>query len=340
MNSPPDIVAWREADGDGGRRRGPKPLHEHLKKDTRLFVCGLALDFCVFDTCMNACALGFESVYIVLDAARAAHIPGVGQFGTGFLSNPGEFLDKLGKAGVKVTFTVNVMGGAGLVSEPNKKAAAANFPNELSPLAFQDVEMRGKKQVPMALKGEGQYEVSMVGDLTELKSLGWDNTGKCSPKAPVPVGWPGAPAEAKTLCWAYPIADSPQPKQSANNMFGFLSLSKSSELCFALRGGFLLLSETGEVLKAQLVVPGAGHSLTFGEGAPLSQEAEEQLKESRMQVVTLPHLRKAGATHFCWVNPEETFGAFRAPALGAFAYLLQDKGPVFFAVKGSRVISA
>ena len=73
---------------------GLESLQDAVRTKKRLFVCGLALDFCVLDTCINAVALGFESVHIVLDAARAAHIPGFGQFGTGFLSDPKEVFDK------------------------------------------------------------------------------------------------------------------------------------------------------------------------------------------------------------------------------------------------------
>ena len=63
---------------------------------------GLALDFCVLDTCLNASSLGFRGVYMVLDAARAAHIPGVGSFGSGFLSDPAGVASKLEAAAVQV----------------------------------------------------------------------------------------------------------------------------------------------------------------------------------------------------------------------------------------------
>ena len=88
MNAPPDVLALAgDESGDGGRPRALSRLHA-LRKKKRLFVCGLALDFCVLDTCLNARELGFEEVWIVLDAARAARIPGVGAHGTGFLSSP------------------------------------------------------------------------------------------------------------------------------------------------------------------------------------------------------------------------------------------------------------
>jgi len=72
------------------------------------------------------------------------------------------------------------------------------------------------------------------------------------------------------------------------------------------------------------------------DGRVLPQEAATRLKGSCLQPVTLfslPHLRKARATHFCWLSPAERIGAFSAPALGAYAYLLQEQDPVLFPVK-------
>ena len=64
---------------------------------------GLAKDFCVLDTAVNATCLegGSAEVYIVEDAARAAHIPGIGTFGSGFLSDPKHIVDKMHSCGVK-----------------------------------------------------------------------------------------------------------------------------------------------------------------------------------------------------------------------------------------------
>ena len=89
MDCPPDTFAVL----DDGVDRQLASLAEKLKGFKRLFVCGLALDFCVLDTCLNAVGLHseglqFDSVYCVLDAARAAHITGIGSFGSGFLSDP------------------------------------------------------------------------------------------------------------------------------------------------------------------------------------------------------------------------------------------------------------
>lgn len=83
INAPPDIMSVMRPD--------KKKLHDVIPKDGRLLVVGLAFDFCVLDSCVNATKLGYEKVFICAEAVRAAHIPGVGKHGSGFLTPP-EFL--------------------------------------------------------------------------------------------------------------------------------------------------------------------------------------------------------------------------------------------------------
>jgi len=95
VNAPPDVLAIydRVSLGDHLKGRGVK----------RIFVCGLALDYCVLDTALNGADLGlFEQVSVVMDASRAAHIPGLGGFGSGFLSSPAVLKEKMASKAVKV----------------------------------------------------------------------------------------------------------------------------------------------------------------------------------------------------------------------------------------------
>jgi nicotinamidase-related amidase len=79
INAPPDVMSVLDrvslGDAIGKVFKG------------RIFVCGLALDFCVLDTAVNAAKQGYRTA-IVIDLARSAHIPGVGKHGTGFLTDP------------------------------------------------------------------------------------------------------------------------------------------------------------------------------------------------------------------------------------------------------------
>ena len=52
----------------------------------------------MLDTAVNAAGLGFRSVAILLDATRAAHIPGFGAHGSGFLTAPADVRRRLERA--------------------------------------------------------------------------------------------------------------------------------------------------------------------------------------------------------------------------------------------------
>jgi nicotinamidase-related amidase len=62
INAPPDVMAvlkrrsLRDVLCEGG---------EEALASRRLFVCGLALDFCVLDTALNASGAGFSQVSIL-----------------------------------------------------------------------------------------------------------------------------------------------------------------------------------------------------------------------------------------------------------------------------------
>jgi len=85
VNAPPDVLAAydRQSLTDWCVSKGVK----------RVFACGLALDYCVQDTVINASKAGFEA-FMVLDAARALHNPLVGTIGSGFYEDPAEMVDK------------------------------------------------------------------------------------------------------------------------------------------------------------------------------------------------------------------------------------------------------
>jgi len=101
INAPPDVMAVFDR----------KPCESLVKSASRVIVCGLALDFCVLDTCVNfvhSKANPSAPVVCAYDAARAAHIPGYGQFGSGFLSNPQFVVDKFREANVALVYTAQL----------------------------------------------------------------------------------------------------------------------------------------------------------------------------------------------------------------------------------------
>ena len=93
-----------------------RPLKELLlpKKNAtegRMFVCGLAMDYCVIDTAVNYANLlvgtsntttssNNNNIFMLAPQTRAAHIPGVGKFGSGFLTNPEDMVQKMKQNGI------------------------------------------------------------------------------------------------------------------------------------------------------------------------------------------------------------------------------------------------
>lgn len=97
INAPPDVMAVLD-------RVSLASVLESAPATARLFVVGLAMDFCVLDTACNAAANGFKDrVFIVPSATRAVHIDGVGAFGSGFLSDPAALVSKIESNGIKFT---------------------------------------------------------------------------------------------------------------------------------------------------------------------------------------------------------------------------------------------
>eukprot|EP00534_Pseudo-nitzschia_fraudulenta_P000045 CAMPEP_0201123208 /NCGR_PEP_ID=MMETSP0850-20130426/6636_1 /ASSEMBLY_ACC=CAM_ASM_000622 /TAXON_ID=183588 /ORGANISM="Pseudo-nitzschia fraudulenta, Strain WWA7" /LENGTH=314 /DNA_ID=CAMNT_0047390057 /DNA_START=1 /DNA_END=945 /DNA_ORIENTATION=+ len=99
-NAPPDVMSVLDK----------RPTAELLPTPLgRVFVCGLAFDFCVVDTAINFCEYAKNNsnnkspCFIVQDLTRAANIPGVGKFGSGFLTDPKSMLEKLTKNKIRLT---------------------------------------------------------------------------------------------------------------------------------------------------------------------------------------------------------------------------------------------
>jgi len=96
LNAPPDVMSVLSR----------RTMSDHVGTDCkRIFAVGLSLDFCVLDSVVNASAAGLasEGLFVIADATRAAHIPGIGPVGTGFLTPVEQVIGKLRKCGAKLT---------------------------------------------------------------------------------------------------------------------------------------------------------------------------------------------------------------------------------------------
>ena len=317
MDAPPDVFAA----APDGKARGLTSLNEKLRRAKRIFVCGLVTDFCVMDTCLNAVELGFSDVYMVLDAARAAHIPGLGAFGSGFLSDPQEVKAKCVGAGVRFASVEGVTGTPPLAA----RAGANPFPGR-------SARCRSRSRQKLAVK-DGVYTVSAGLNAALVAALGGEAKGPCSPPAPLPPTWPGAPAEASRFCWAYPLEGV--AKLGVQWQLAFLDVSASPSMQLAAYGGFLLLDDAGAVATQAIAGSEDGFQIAQrrrGRGATTSPA---RCAGPRLQPVTLPNLKAAGAESFCWIHPREHYSGpekYTPAADGAFLYLMQGGGAIWFPV--------
>ncbi|CAE7034838.1 unnamed protein product [Symbiodinium sp. CCMP2592] len=129
VNAPPDIMSVL-------RRESLKSWLRH-RGTNRIFVCGLAMDLCVLDTAINAVSAGFRHIHMVMDASRAAHLPSMGKFGTGFLTDPASIQQKLKAAGVTVVPTAALLPGFVPYNPVGEKEMLKyGFPKTLGPFAL------------------------------------------------------------------------------------------------------------------------------------------------------------------------------------------------------------
>jgi len=368
MDAPPDVLATT-ADGVDRKLRN---LQDALKDKKRIFVCGLALDFCVLDTCLNgklSPELSSAQILMIYDAARAAHLPGIGQYGSGFLQDPAEILRKVRTAGVGVVSVaqldsgrhetdsatelssysrtrtlkpkrVSKIRGSGIFQ--STRLGPRGFPYHLGPLGLKAAHINATFNA-----AENTYSLKMDGPLAALAKLGVKNLGVTSPPAPLPRRWPMAPLGAAQLVWAYPVDGIAELRGSigksnwanAQAQLTFLSLTTSTELGFAAYGGFLLLDTQGQVLCSQAVVD--GDAMMFGNQCnDVPEGCIESLKKlGRLRQVTLPSLLGAGAKEFCWLQPNEKIQladgsgrSFTPSETGCFIYTQADAPPVYFPV--------
>jgi nicotinamidase-related amidase len=100
---PPRISRSASAELDSVPAKASPPAALPAPHRRRLFVCGLAFDFCVIDSAVAAARSGlFDDVFVVYDASRAAYVPGVGTYGSGFLTNPADMVGLFYKHNVKL----------------------------------------------------------------------------------------------------------------------------------------------------------------------------------------------------------------------------------------------
>lgn len=320
VDAPPDVLSVLSRE----------TLKQLLNKvgTKRVFACGLALDFCVLDTVLNATAAGFEEVYVVLDATRAAHIRGIGQVGSGFLSDPVELKTKMLAHGVKVVPTTALV--LPTVQGPSRalqyqEAVGDMFPRALGPFAL--VPAIG---LELTIDSTKERYVA-TGPQREIVSLAYHSLkpeGLTSPVTKITLSDKTKnaleiPAAATHFVWAFPVPSAGFTDQA----WGYFAITTPSAAFFAL-GGFVYLNDAGGIEAVRALSVGGG--LTFQPPAKWRGSGYSQALASRWHKVTAPYMKEKGVKLFTWVNPSEVITPvgggvpWEVCKHGAFAYLFNE----------------
>mmetsp|Transcript_19030 Transcript_19030/g.61997 ORF Transcript_19030/g.61997 Transcript_19030/m.61997 type:complete len:681 (-) Transcript_19030:192-2234(-) len=371
VNAPPDILATRRQIllGDYLREQGIR----------RVFACGLALDFCVLDTCANGVEAGFSDISLIMDAARSAHLPGLGSFGSGFISDPKEMKDKMAKYRVQVRPTSSLIAGMQAL-DPFKERAkpVSRFPESLGPFALVranklNLLLNREKRTYSALGPKDVIEMFEKADLeckgftTEPGAITLDMDSRKRA---------GIPEAATKFCWAYPVGagnftDRPRAYMTTT----------SPSASFFVFGGFVYMADDDSIVSVMALT--LGSELTFKPPIAIPVQFTTSLMDEvgetcmkcfnklerdsnfcgncglflfrdRWQPVTMPWLTVKGARWFSFFRPGETVKmkgneGYVLPVggeHGAFAYLFSkdpqahDPRNCYFPVENSRNLNS
>jgi len=263
---------------------------------------------------------------MILDAARAAHIPDVGPIGTGFLQDPSKIKEQMQAANVKLVPTAALVPGAlsqtGPPADPLRHAALGKaFPETLGPWALVtcgDIECSVDVQ-----KGTWSAVEPKNGSAV-LKQFLREPSGPTSSLSRVTLPGNtrarlGISPSATALLWAYPVtADSMTDQQR-----GYFALT-TPEAAFFMLGGFVYLDSAGKVLDIRARAVGKGLELE----APRKCTDLAFTREVSWQPVSAPLLKAKGAKKYAWITSEDVEPS-KGFEHGAFIYRFAEDSAVW-----------
>mmetsp|Transcript_35566 Transcript_35566/g.65849 ORF Transcript_35566/g.65849 Transcript_35566/m.65849 type:complete len:554 (+) Transcript_35566:76-1737(+) len=334
VNAPPDVTAVYDRE----------PLADVLRKQgiKRLFVCGLVFDLCVIDTSLNALKAGFADTFLVLDAARPIHVPGLGKIGSGFM-NPLEPMQKrMMEQKLRLVPTAALIPGFSVVNPlASGGAAKAVFPLALGP--FKLVSCQAGVRLDLS---QTTYKANPPKYLARvLRTHAMVAEGTCSPKVALTLSAAAKqaaqiPEAAISFVWVNPLKSLASLRDNAQVWLP----TKSAAAAFFVYGGFIYLDKANRIIAEKAVNIGMGLSFR----APVAwKQGYAVAITDRWTPATIPFLVGKGVKLFAWINPGEVLEVsgrdpWEIPAEhGAFAYLYHedlaaaDDRDVFFPVEQS-----
>jgi len=328
INAPPDMMSIF-------KRTRASDMLKGLGVE-RLFVCGLALDFCVLDTALNGVTSGFKNVHMIPDAARAARVPGAGRFGSGYLTSPAWLYEKMSTGGVRLAFAKTFVEDVGL--EGQVEMLAAKPPNvgavASALVAYSGLRPAGPLEVEVDLSQRTYKATGHKETMEILAANGVQPAGRISAPGPVRLSalqrsQLGVPEAATQCVWAHPV------ERGGFSELGWSYFGSEPDAAFFVFGGLVYMDASGRVVAAAAFgVPlgehGGGGGLSWEQERPWPGPAYSRALEGRWHPVALPGLQELGAKLCAKLAPGEEVapGGGAAPMVfhhGAFAFLFHDE---------------
>mmetsp|Transcript_56302 Transcript_56302/g.89406 ORF Transcript_56302/g.89406 Transcript_56302/m.89406 type:complete len:592 (+) Transcript_56302:89-1864(+) len=336
VDAPPDILAMTFGNS-------PTPIHQFVRNIgcERVFVCGLVLDVCVVDTCLNAIAKGFDT-HMVIDATRPAHVPGFGAYGEGaalgFVNDPLSVKEWIEKSKLPLVPTCELVPQAAMeelwkqglprldVAAPEKEG----FPSKLQ-LLIKPTRTPGLKCISRPTADTvGQYSVKDLPEMATLRLYDFRTEGTISPVSAVTLNDAekqavGIPVAASQFAFAYPVDGSENIAKIRESSPHTLQCFTQPNLFFTCFGGYLYFSASGALVGCTAVAGGSvdegAHEMKPAVDWDDSELVKKLQAAGRFKPVTLPALEAAGVKAFAWVLPKEASDAAKN---GGFLYLFHD----------------
>jgi len=346
VNAPPDVMAVQTK----------QPLHEFLRARgcKRVFVCGLVLDCCVVDTCLNSKAQGFSEVYMVYDSTRPAHVPGFGSFGSGFLFDPQPVREWISQGGISLVPTCQLLPSetmqqlrhrgapvqCGSASVPPTPKRFAAFPSSLSVQLVKACAISVFLQVTTQPGDDtmGKYSISRMPAMKGLQTFGFGTDGLLSPRSAVTLeederSRADLPQNAAFFAYAYPVLGAENIELIRNSSPQTMQMCSDPNLAFVCFGGYAYFDAEGRLAGCTARVDRGpqAEALHFRESAPSWQDdalLQQLEKAERFQRVTVPGQVEQRATAHAWVLPNE--GSTDPSDKGGFVFKFEDRNPLWF----------
>lgn len=312
----------------------------------RVFVCGLVLDVCVVDTCLNVKRQMPDcEVFMVLDSARPAHvdIPRVG-----FLNDPVPVGEWIKSAQLPLALTMDILDDTTMQQLAHRGAPiVGSSPTVEQPPAFPAnfcMRLVRTPQLRMALKAvtmptesaAGEYCVKKMHTEALISRMGLISKGMLSPLHGVTLEHAierrqsDIPAGAASFAFAYPIAGSEKILELVNQHHQTPQIFQDVNVAFVFFGGFVYFDELNKVCgcTGRVTVGSQDDALIFKPKADFEDNELFEELSGRMAPAG-PCEASNGATAMAWVLPNE--GANADNRKGGFVFSMANgEAPKWF----------